>query len=200
MPRLAILAVVVLSSTPALAQTPGDTPVVVRAAEAPRKLGLSLRVGALGLHPQATPEDHHDYAGAGLALSYRLTPRWGLELAGEHFAESVDGEPTGVELGAASISATFHLRPRARWDVYGIAGLDVVTRAAEGTDPVAFGGAHLGAGVERRFRRFGLGAEVRALGLGAAPENADAAPQKMDTASDDGLAGGQLSLAGTYYF
>jgi len=197
------------------AQAPGDCAcaappdAVVVVAEAPRRFGVSLRLSGLGLHPTATPEDHADFSGGGLAVSYRINRRWGIEVAAEQLAEQAEGAPTGRELQAGSLSAIFHLRPGARWDGYLIAGLDAVAEVTDrSADPTSYVGAHVGAGLERRFGRFAVSAELRLLGLSPAQRETAgsmeparySATDTMDPAVDDGLSGGQVSLAGTYYF
>jgi len=205
--------VLAVEAAPAFAQSPGEcacavpAPAAVVIVEAPRrKLGVSLRMSALGMHPSDDPEAHTDFSGGGLAVSYRINRRWGIELAADHFTEDTE-EGTPRELQAVSVSATFHLRPYryARWDGYLIAGLGTATAVTEGNQaPVGYGSAHLGLGLERRFRRLGISAELRMIGMGEAKdeEAQPAAASRMEPRSDEerGISGGQVSLAATYYF
>lgn len=207
---LSALGLVAAAASPALAQAPGDcdcaapAPVAVVVVEAPRKIGVGLRMSAFGMHPEAAPEQHTDFAGGGLAVSYRIRPRWGLVLTADHFTESQpEGmtETTPRELQAISLSAMFHLRPHSRrWNPYVIAGLDAVSEISDRA-PVQLAGGHLGAGLERRFRRLGVSAELRMIGL--SESEAEPAPAQSTTAPMEpaaGHAGAQLTLGASYYF
>ena len=92
------------------------------------------------------------------------------------------------------------MRPHSRrWNPYLIAGLDAVTEVSD-QDPQQLAGAHLGAGLERRFRRLGVSAELRMIGLSEAEE--EPAPARSTTTMDApaGHTGAQVTLGASYYF
>lgn len=147
------------------------------------------------------------FAGAGLQLRYRLRPRWQLELTAAHAQEQDVDAAVARHVDAAALAILFHPRPYARWDLYLLAGVGAtsdgdpdLTDAEREASRV--GDVQLGAGVERRFGRIGVAAELRLL----AREPADAAAAARMT---DGTAaateaqprnGGALTLGATYYF
>lgn len=193
-------------------------PVLAVAAPDPLpKWGVGLHATSLGLAAERTPDDQTQYAGGGLQLRYRLTPRWQLELSLDHVREQLEnGDEGDRQLDATTLSALYHFRPYARWDWYLLAGIGGMTDGdPEASDAVreasARGLIQAGVGVERRFRHLAIGAELRAVGLSPRQAAADDAPEAQPTGApamtvptsvieEDGLSGGQLTIAGTYYF
>lgn len=226
--RLASLALLLAAvPAPALAQegapgacacpAPMAAPVVVVAPtqgwDGHQRWGIGLRLTSLALHQGDDTENEVSYAGGGLQLRYRLNARWELELSAEHVAEqSPDGDGPvegGQELGSGTLAALFHMRPHSRWDWYLLAGIGGTQDARkdltdEQREASAQAHVHLGIGVERRFRRFGIAAELRAVGLAPREDGNDApvAAGAMTTpdAEQPETSGGQLNLAATYYF
>ena len=87
-----------------------------------QRFGLGLRLGSLGLSQGEGSEQ--TYGTAGIAARYRLTRRWELELALDHGTEQREDGSAGLrELNSSTLSALFHLRPQARWDLYLLAGV-----------------------------------------------------------------------------
>lgn len=218
LPALALSSL--LAPAPAAAQAPGDcaceappAPVVVAAAPAPPRWGLGLRMTSVGLHPDGDADAHTDYAGGGLQLRWRVRPRWELELTSESMREQLpDGAGEGDRmLGMVTLAARFHPRPWARWDWYALAGVGVTSEVEDPSSatPERRQAPHvvLGGGVERRFGRIGLGAELRAVGVAPWEEGEDASsdPRTMATVPTQEIeaedsSGGQLTVAATYYF
>lgn len=192
-------------------------PAVAAPASLPR-WGVGLRATSMGLAPESNPEAQTQYGGGGLQLRYRVRPRWQLELAVEHFTEKLENGDDGTRhLDSVVLSASYHFRPYARWDWYVLAGLGGISDGApdisdEEREASRMGQVHVGAGVERRFRRFAIGAELR--GVGMSPPDEEVAPARADEPAGapsapamtlpgarlEELSGGQLTIAGTYYF
>jgi opacity protein-like surface antigen len=225
----AALALLALDAAPALAQAPGNcecaappvvtiTPIQTQGWQGQR-FGVGLRLSSISLSPKSDPDSHADFAGGGLQLRYRINARWEIEGAIDGGREQLDdGSEGSTQLSIVTASAIFHLRPHHNWDVYALAGIGGAAAHAEGMDPDAapqFGAFVLGAGVERRFRRFGIAAELRVIGLQPSEDDSDVAtdlalpegsagmllpPIDDGSAADDGIAGGSFSLVGNYYF
>ncbi len=222
------LATAGLAATAATAAAQGGPPgacacegpvavVAVETAPGIPRWGIGLRMTSLSLAPEEMPEAKTEYGGGGLQLRYRIAPRWQLELAVDHVTERLEsGEPGTRQLQSGTLAALYHFRPYARWDWYALAGLGVT---GDGDPEISdqqreasqAGHVHLGVGIERRFRHLGIAAELRAVGI-APPEPGDDAPvtepgrpsptmtEPTSVIDAQGTAGGQLSIAATYYF
>lgn len=190
-------------------------PVVVVAADPLPKWGIGLRATSMALAPESSPDAETQYSGGGLQLRYRLKPRWQLELSMDHFQERLENGDEGTrQLDSVTLAALYHFRPYARWDWYLLAGIggtgDGDPEASdEAREASQMGHIALGAGVERRFGHFAIGAELRMIGM-APPEEEERDVPVMPTSApgmtvpaaeaDEGISGGQFSIAGTYYF
>jgi hypothetical protein len=211
-----------LAASPAAAQEgpPGAcacavpaAPVAVVAEPELARWGIGLRLSSLALAPEGAPDAESHYGGGGLQLRYRLRPRWQLELSVENLREQhEDGTEGERYLSSVTLAAQYHFNPYARWDWYVLAGIggtgdghpDATDEQREASQ---MGHVAVGAGVERRFRRFGIAAELRAIGM-APPEDEDE-PRAVPTApamtvpgaqAGERVSGGQFSIAATYYF
>jgi hypothetical protein len=213
-----LAAVPLLSAAPALADEgpPSAAPVVVPtvvvvappARPALPKWNVGLRLGGIGLHPEDNEDAHTDFSGGGLSIGYRLAPRWVLAATIEGGTEQLDnGEEGDRHLSLFTLEAQFHPRPYAKWDWYVAAGIGggAVT-VGEGDDAVAEteGGVFtLGGGIERHIGRWGIGAELRMIGM-AVEDEADDATARMTVPDEDDeqehLTGGAFSLFGAYHF
>jgi hypothetical protein len=187
-----------------------------------RRWAVGLSLGSMTLAPDAQPEEKTAFAVGELALRFRATRHFELELAvgggREHTADDQDGE---LAVSTALLAARWRFLPEHAWNVYLMAGLGgaSVTRhdatddeRSDATQPLAM----LGAGVERRFRHFALQAELRAVGMGnrdhEAPTMPDAAAlsaQRTTMATtvtapppsvDEKRGGGSFSIGLSYYF
>lgn len=227
----AALSVVAFHAAPALAQAPGNCDCAVPVVVAPQpsqgwqgqRFGVGLRFSSISLSPENDPDSETEFAGGGLQLRYRINARWELEGAIDGGREQLeDGSEGSVHLSMMTVSALFHLRPYRRWDIYALAGIGGAAAHQEGMDPddaPQFGHVALGIGVERRFRRFGIAAELRMIGMSPSEDDtATAQPPTPDTRpdgstgmavppldepaviEDDGIGGGQFSLVANYYF
>lgn len=185
-----------------------------------RRIGVGLHVGGMSVHPEGDEAAATDFGGGGLHVSYRIAPRWRVELRTDSMQEQLEsGEPGDAQLGIVTLGAAFHLTPHRRWDWYLLAGFGGASDAREDAteaevEASAMGVGYLGVGVERRWGRLGVAAELRAIGLSPADDEDAAAPPAMTDARgatvpgviDDGdaarepLGGGQLTIGATYYF
>ena len=205
------------TTSSALAQAPGAAPpapegVASSAAPAPTPrwtVGLRLTGLSLGRADAEAPE--LEAGGAGAYARYRLARRWELELALDQGAEQ---DPAGGmleggrQLGAATAAGLFRIAPERAWTGYLLAGVGV-THVADATGAPLLEASHvaLGGGVERRFGRFVLTADLRTM---VVTEEAAAADTTMARAGEpaapapaaepEPLIGATFSLAGAYRF
>jgi hypothetical protein len=182
-----------------------------------RRIGVGLHVSSLAIANREDPDaDPTQLGGGGLQVRYRITPRWELELGLSTFREHDEEHmPIGPEMHAATLGALFHMRPGKRWDWYLVGALGGLHEGdrRDGDDDDARGRAmaQLGIGIEHRWRRLGVGLEVRAVGI--APEEQDDVVRPARTsgtggatttppveADERGDTGAQVTLGATYYF
>ena len=225
-----VVAPVIVAPSPAAAPAPTVAPVIAPAPTTTVLCGgggeesvmanrwaVGFSLGSMSLAPDAQPDDKTAFALGELALRFRATRHFELELAvgggRERTADNQDGE---LAVSTALLAARYRFRPEAAWNWFVTGGLGgaAVTRhdatdqeRQDATQPVAM----LGVGVERRFRHFAIQAEARAIGIGDkarddAPMPAtDPATAEMTTAPpspvvDQKRAGGSLSIGLSYYF
>jgi hypothetical protein len=231
-----IAASLVLASTAAYAQAPGDyyeggdlappsmvpvAPVVAAPPPPQRRWSVGLGVGAMDLAPHSAPDSSTSFDIGQLYVRYRPWRRLELELALGGGGEA-DNPDTGMNSGREVSSAVFALRyrfnPQRRWNFHIMAGMGSISVTRQGATDEEREAAHqstlqFGAGVERRWNRFALQFEIRAVGIAPREEGDVAAPAPdvpLDqmtppnggpTRTDDGgMAGGQFVLSGNYYF
>ncbi len=174
--------------------------VVVAAAPKPADLrkrwGVSARMVSLALSDGTTDSE---YSGGGIAASYRINKRWELVLA----LDALDA-PEGRDLHSTSLDVRFHITPHRRWDWYGIIGvgaLHEVPLEGEADEGVSRGRMHVGVGLQRRFRSWSLGAELHSVGVGPVTDEAmSTARTTTPMATDEGLTGGEATIAATLFF
>jgi hypothetical protein len=190
---------------------PVVAPAVVVVAPAARpalpRWTVGLHFGGVGLHPEDDADAHTDFGGGGLTIGYRLAQRWVLAATIEGGTEQLEnGEEGDRHLSLFTIEAQFHPRPYAKWDWYVAAGVGGgAISTGEGDDAVVEteGGVFtLGAGIERHIGRWGIGAELRMIGM--AVEEPDDSTARMTVPDEDEeqehLSGGALSIFGAYHF
>ena len=212
----AFLATTVAASIARADGPPGTCECAVTPAAAPAahaglpRWGVGLHLASLSLPDPGAMTDRGDapqYGGAGLQVRYRLTPRWQLELTAAHVEEQVADGAAARTLDAGALAVLFHPRPYARWDWYLLAGVGGTHDADPALTDEARQASHVadvqvGGGVERRFGRVGVAAELRLLAR--QPADDAAATRMTDAAGGDATTdrpgGGALTVAGTYYF
>ena len=187
---------------------------------APARASPALGVGvhktgqALGHDEEGAGEDEErvKMGGGGLHLRWRFAPRLSVELALDRLRSRGDEDGVSREAKAAAVSLAFHPRPEARFDLYLLAGvgrrvdeLEVRTPGGMVTAEKKRAQLHVGVGVEKRFRRLGVGAELRLVGLRARDDDDDErtprVPMPVPVAeTDDRERGAQLTIGVTWYF
>jgi len=175
---------------------------------------VGLSFGGMSLAPKDSPDDTTGFAIGELALRFRVTPHLELELSAgggrERTADDMDGD---LAVTAAALSARYRFMPEAKWNLFamgGIGGASVVRHDAtdqerqDATQPFGM----LGVGIERRFHHFAVEAELRAIGMGKAVDDApdrpvaETAVMSPTTTGDPGIArtGASFSIGASYYF
>jgi hypothetical protein len=185
---------------------------VVAAPELPR-WGIGLHAASMSLAPESDQEAQTEFGGGGFHVRYRVRPKWQLELSSAHFTERLeDGSDGDRHLSSVTLAALYHFNPYARWDWYVLAGIGGTGDASEDItdeqrEASQMGHFALGAGIERRFRRFGISAELRVIGMAPPEDDEDDAPgvptapaMTLPAAGEEPMSGGQFSIAATYYF
>lgn len=218
-----ILGSLVLAST-AYAQAPGETelappgmaPALVPAAPPPppmRRWSIGLGIGSLDLAPHAAPENTTEFSIGQLAVRYRATRRLEFELSTAGGQEDLEHGMKGTrEVGYTVLAARFRFAPERRWNWWVLAGMGALSITTPEQDEASHEAAmkstlQFGIGLERRWTRFALQLEARAVGVkrDEGDEVAPVAPgyymePATTTLSSDGWKGGLLSLSGNYYF
>lgn len=198
-----------------------------RVAVMAHRFSIGLSVGHLALAPKDAPDARSRFGIGELSLRYRVGLHLELEAAmGGGREQLSDGSKGDRELGEVVFAARYRFAPAQRWNWWLMGGLGGITVAAhDATDQArkdaSRGQVQLGIGVERRFERFALQAELRAIGVArdASKDGADAmagtvnaatgpAPSPMtttpppptSTSTLGGQSGGQLTIGASYYF
>jgi hypothetical protein len=215
---LVSLSLTTLAGATALAQPAAAQPEVAASAAPERNWGIGVHLGGLGLEPRNADgdeltegtSDKIDLGAAGLQLRYRLHRRWELELAATHLAGELGDTGAERHSGALVLGVMFHINPDANWrwsGLFGIGGVhDEISVEKNGervtTAEFAEGMVRLGIGLERRFDRWGIEAELYGVGFqrndekldGPAYEGRDGGPVPAHSS------GGEFLLLGNYYF
>lgn len=203
----------------ALAQpAAGAQPEVAAAAAPERNWAIGLHLGGLGLEPRNADGDElvegdSDSIGlgaVGLQLRYRLHRRWELELAATHMEGELGDTGAMRHSGSLVLGVMFHINPGSSWlwsGLFGIGGAhDEITVEKNGeevtTAEFSEGLVRLGIGLERRFDRFGVAAQLYGVGLrrnddeldGPAYQGRDGGPVPARSS------GGEFLLLGNFYF
>jgi hypothetical protein len=244
-PRLWALSLApLLAASSAYAQAPGD---VAPAAPGPyyapapspapadpsasgpsvmtRRWAIGLSIGSLGVTPDGAAEDIETrFRIAELAVRYRATRRLELELAMSGGREVLeDGVEGNLATGSVTLAARYRFRPERRWSWWVMGGLGGTVIAPHQSSEAQREGATrplgmLGIGIERRFRRFALQAELRGIGLGpredamgmadvpdrpttdGGPTPVPRLPAGAATTYAEELGGGMFTLGASYHF
>jgi hypothetical protein len=185
-----------------------------------QKWGVGFHLTGMGLGPAETDDDaglgddpeQLDLGGAGLQVRYRLNRRWEFEAEIDHVAGELENGGLARDYKSMTLAAMFHINPNSQWTWSVIGGF------GGGTDDVRFvemadgkpstrnatfshGHVHLGVALERRFENIGVGAQLRAVGMGRNEEDADGPLfEGSDEPTPREEGGGRFNLHVTYYF
>ncbi len=234
-----ILAPLLVAST-AYAQAPGDgyddgdiappgmapmvaapVAVIAPAPEPARRWSVGLGVGSLELAPHVAPDQTTNFDIGQIYLRYRPWRHLEIELAlgGGQESQDQDGYSNGTEVSAAVLALRYRFNPGHRWNWWVMAGMGslAVTRqdaSSQERDVAHQSTLQFGGGIERRWSRFALQFELRAVGVAphetgdmsvAVPTKETGIMQPLPPGSEpgranDGMKGGQFVFAGNYYF
>ncbi len=193
-----LLVVVVVLVVASLLSTAGS-------ARADHAWTVGLRATAQHLAPDAGDEaDTMELRGGGLQARWRFLPSWGLEVSLEALRGELAGGDFRRDSGALTVTAMWHPFGLVAWDFYVLAGIggtgDTVTLRGAGDREIEQSfeqtHVHLGIGLEHLWRHWGLGIEVRAVGLARQDQDEARAGDAVPPSS----AGAQWSLTLGYYF
>ena len=188
---------------------------------------VGVSVGSVSLAQRNTGNDQTQFDIGQLSIRYRATLHLEVELAlGGGSEQLQDGSQGDHQVNMAAFNLRYRFRPQAKWNWWlmgGLGGLSVTEQGATDQDRQNAQRPFMdvGIGIERRFRRFALHAELSALSIGPmknepVPEMAgvaaasttpgtngpnNPAPQPtMSSSPTDNLAGGQFTIGASYYF
>ncbi len=208
---------------PAPAPAPAD-PVPSAPSVMARRWAIGLSLGSMGVTPEGASEDTETrFRIAELAVRYRATRRLELELAMSGGREVLEDDVEGnLAAGSVTLAMRYRFRPERRWSWWVMGGLGGSVIAPHQSSEAEREGATrplgmLGIGIERRFRRFALQAELRGIGLGPredamgvvdvpdrptsdGPAPAPRLPAGAATTYAEDLGGGMFTLGASYYF
>lgn len=203
-----------LAAGPAFAQAPGAyvgptyaqpppqqvvAPIVVQPAPQ-RRWSLGVALGQQELSSDAYGSMRQTFDIGQLALRYRGWRNLELELTlggGHEYLEG--GEEGDHAVAFGTFAARYRFNPHQAWNWWLLAGVGQTTLAMRNASDAELAGAArmhgaFGAGIERRWDRFALQFELRAIAAGPSQADID-----LENAGP-GLSGGNFSLGANYYF
>lgn len=190
--------VVLLAAATAHAQAPGQVPPPPTTPSVMiDRWAVGLAIGTASLTPQVAGAPHTGFGLLALAGRFRIYPRFEVELELE-----LGGAKGNLAYGGLSADARYRFLVGEPWNWFLLGGLGVTgvhASNATGVDAKGRGSIRIGAGVERRFDRFALGAELRLLAIGANDAAADDGTLAAAFAHD-GVSGVSITVGGSYYF
>jgi hypothetical protein len=233
-----VLASLVLSTTAAFAQAPGDyeegdlappgmAPVAPEPPPPPvrqQRWSIGLNLGSMNVAPHMQPDNQTEFSVGQLALRYRPWRHLEIELAlGGGREQLQDGTQGDRELHSSVLALRYRFNPQKRWNLWAMAGMGsfaVTSQYASDAEKQAAVQSTLqfGLGLERRWTRFALQLEVRAVGVApndqatgdmpvrepiGSPTDTMQPPKDpgtTTTSSLDGWKGGQTTIGASYYF
>ncbi len=239
--KLLVLAPLVVATSTAYAQAPGDydggydanisppgmspyAPVAPLPPPTPpmRRLSIGLGISHTSLAPHSNPDNTTEFAGGQVAIRYLFRRHFEIELQlGGGTEQLEDGSPGNRELSEVVVGLRYRFSPQRRWNWWLMAGMGslAVTRVGATDDEVdnAFQSTlQFGVGLERRWRRFAIQAELRAVGVKKNDDVMYAEPVQVDVPTNSmqplppyedksaidagGKKGGQFALTANYYF
>jgi len=140
-----------------------------------------------------------------LALRFRATPHLELEASGgggnERYADGTQGT---LAVASFTLAARYRFNPEQHWNGWVLAGVGGTTVAPKDAPKDVVDGAQrghgvIGAGLEYRFTRFALQAEVRGYAFGDSQAEIDAQDMFGQQPTTE-LTGSNLTVGAAYYF
>jgi hypothetical protein len=204
-----VIAPVIMAPQAAPVAAPAGAPpaVICREPVMADRWAVGFSLGSMSLAPDSAPERETQFAIGELALRFRATRRFELELSVGGGREQIGDQQGDLAVTAAAVAGRFRFRPEAAWNwfVMGGVGGAAITRhdASDAEREEAFQPlGMLGVGIERRFRHLALQAEARAIGIGdrTEVETDDGAEMSTVARPEQTQAGGALTLGLSYYF
>jgi hypothetical protein len=148
---------------------------------------------------------------AELSIRYRATRHLELELllsGGRQVLE--DGTDGDLAMGGGTLAARYRFRPHRSWNWWLMAGLGgtVIERHDSSDDQRSTaqrGHLAFGIGIEKRWQRFAIHAEMRGVGMGPREDQVMTLPAEVTRGTSDvrtgaELTGGQFALGASLYF
>jgi hypothetical protein len=177
----------------------------------PQRWSVGLNVGSIGLAPHMQPDNETDFSLAQLALRYRPWRHLEIELVlGGGSEQTPDGYTGNREISEAVLSLRYRFSPQRNWNWWlgaGMGSLAVtyVGDSDEAVDAAQQSTLQFAVGLERRWSRFALQTELRAVGVAPNDGAEDVGMPVRGTlnappVSRDGWSGGQFTLGASYYF
>ena len=185
---------------------------VAAVAPAPRARRWSVGLN-LGQTELTATSDYGDSQSAtfgtgSLAVRYRPWQHLELEFSigggRQTLDEEIDGRSEGdLAMATGTLAARYRFNPHQKWNWWLLAGLGATTVARHDASDEEIDAAQrphgtLGVGVERRFNRFALQFELRALMVGQTEQEMELADQGVMTT--ESISGGNFSFGASYYF
>jgi hypothetical protein len=232
--KLLVLAPLVIAST-AYAQAPGDyygdasiAPPGMVPEAAPefvppppprlRRFSIGLGIGHASLAPHSAPDQTTEFDVGQIAIRYLVRRNFEIELALTGGGETRDdGSEGSKELSQAVLAVRYRFSPQRRWNWWLMAGMGTlavtnVYASDDERDAANQSTLQFGVGMERRWSRFSIQGELRAVGV-AKNDDMDDVPQadipvsSMDPYPETvgrmdagGKKGGQFAITANYYF
>lgn len=215
MSRLTVLGFVPLfAAASAGAQAPGEmppapvpaAPQVVVAAPQVHRWSIAVGVGAMGLAPKHAPEAQADFSIAEIAIRYLAGTNFEIELGASGGRQQLeDGREGDLAMGSVMLAARYHFRPRQTWDWWlmgGLGGMVVAPHRSsdEELDRAQRPAGVLGIGIERRFNRFAIHAEARAIAAAETEAEREMTVPVYGDMQSGAYSGGSISVGVSYAF
>ncbi|MEO8548411.1 MAG: outer membrane beta-barrel protein [Kofleriaceae bacterium] len=173
---------------------------------------VGLSIGGTGLAPDSAPDAQANFNVGELALRFRATPHFELELAvGGGRQDLGDGYEGDTMIRTVALSARYRFMIHSHWNWWLMGGLGAATFGTENASNEELDANQrplfqAGVGVEHRWSQFALQAELKGIGLGepkGLSSNGDVKPVDGSigrTGSGDTVSGGSFTLGVGYYF
>jgi hypothetical protein len=184
-----------------------------------RRFSVGLGIGHMSLAPHNAPDMNTDFGLGEIAIRYLLGRHLELELQLAGGDEQRDNnEPATQSVFEGVLGARWRFSPQARWNWWLMAGMGSLTvspkdSTSDQRKALEQSTLQFGIGLERRWTRFAIQAELRAVGVKAnddtsvqsdikppPPEMGTTYPYAPETSGAVGRKGGMFGVTANYYF